>query len=147
PVMLVEVLAPEEHPLLRSFSLQVFLAAVRPVVGRLGFSRDHYDASAEAFLAQGLNRVFACGAAAEDDEGAGVGLLAPTYGCHAPIAGLGGYAHDDLVAIDTHLVDLQRIQARRLELIAGGGMEAGVVPGADDAVAAEHATGQRRAVV
>src|SRR5690606_10331803 len=50
---LVEVVAPEEHPLLWCLTLQIILAAVRSVVGGFGLAGDHEDATAEVLLAEG----------------------------------------------------------------------------------------------
>src|SRR5690606_9330925 len=144
---LVEVVAPKEHPLLRCLTLQKVLAAVWPVVGSLGLAGDHEDATAEVLLAEGLDGVLARGAAAEHDERAGVRLLAPAHRQDPAVLGFSRYADNHVVSIYPNFVHLQGVQTGRLELVARGDMEARVMPGADDALAAQDALGQGGAVV
>ena len=127
--------------------MEVLLRAVDAVVGEVRLAGDHHDPPRKPGLPHRLDGVGPRRPRAQHHERPPVGPVAPGHLGDAALLGLLRQADDHLAVLHARLEARQAVHAGRLKLAAGGDLEAGVVPRADEAVAAEDALGQRRAVV
>jgi hypothetical protein len=144
----VKLIRPERHPRRLGVALQVIFAQVRAVVRGAVFACDQGDTTAKAILAESLRRRVTGCAAADDDEAASVCVrVVFCQRRNPPVLLLDGETGEDAPVSHAHVVTHEGIERGRLFHVARRDVEAGVMPGAHHARAAERAFDERRAVV
>ena len=117
---------------------QLVFAEHGAVVGQLRLVTDHDQPTGETFLAERLRGGLAGAAGAEDDKAALIRRRRVGLGVTQRFE-----RNQDASGVDIRLVTRQRIDRGRRDAGAGAEVEARLVPGAENAVAAANALGQR----
>jgi len=120
----------------------------REVVAAVAISGDvvlaqHHDTAAIFLSPQHFGRGKTRGAAADDDD-----LVRRSHGsCAARCGLLALLPDDDAIALVLHPPDRERGERRRARSLPGPQIEAGMMPGAADAVADDKAVGERPVIM
>ena len=138
----VKIVRPQRQPILRRAAGEIILRQVRPVDRRRGIVAQHDDAAAKLLPPQHLGRGKARRAAADDHDLAGR-IDGPR---DARLRLLALLPDEDAIALALDLPDRKRIERRRARRFAGAQIEAGVMPGAADALA-DHESFRERPVI
>jgi hypothetical protein len=147
-MFLEKLVGPKRHPLRLGVAVKIIFAQVRPIVRRAIFACDHHDVAAKPFLAQRLRGGETGCARTDDHELSRIGgRIGFDHDWRASVRRIVRYADHDAFAVDAHVVTGECIECRRLFEISVHDVERRVVPGANDACAAQDAFRERCAVV
>ena len=123
--------------------LEDLLAQQRSIIWQAMLAAQQGDATGKTLLAQGHGGRGAGGASAHHNHQPVVVIR----GCRNGRKGRHRQCHPDLPLLHADREGLQIAASGRLELSATGDVEDGVMPRADDALAMQHAFGQRTAIM
>ena len=142
-VLLIEVRGPQQRPFLGRPAGQIILGQVGPVGGKRRIGAQHRDRPGIAFVAKRFGGHISGRAAADDHDGFGQLSRAE---CRP------GLTLDPFPRIGNSVADLdapagQRVARRRTQDFAAAQVEAGMMPGAADRLADDHAFGERPAIM
>ena len=145
-IVFIECLVAEEHPLIRSLSLQVVLRAVGAVVGNFLALGQHDNSARESAFAQGFSSKSPRPSAAYNHAGLRIGFIGRDQRVGSALL-IGSEPHKHLIAFDTHLMGCQAIEGRCFEPLPIPNIKTGIMPGANEPVTIEETFLQRGLIV